>query len=545
MTRLTDMPEWTALQKHHDQIKTAHLRDLFAKDPGRGGRLAVEAAGLYFDYSKNRLTDETLTRLIALARACGLEAAVKAMFSGEKINATENRAVLHVALRNRSDRPIMVDGRDVMPDVNAVLQKMVGFCRRIRAREWRGYSGMPIRNIVNIGIGGSHLGPEMAYNALKPYSNRDLVVRFVSNVDATDFAEQTRDLNPAETLFIVASKTFTTDETMTNAASARAWCLAALKDNAAVARHFVALSTNAAEVRKFGIDTENMFEFWDWVGGRYSLCSAIGLSVMVAIGPENFEELLSGFHDMDRHFAETKLEQNMPVIKALIGIWYANFFGAETCAVLPYDQYLGLLPAYLQQANMESNGKCVDKQGAHVAWQTGPVVWGQPGTNGQHAFYQLIHQGTRLIPCDFIGFLRSHNEIGDHHVKLNANMLAQAEALAFGKTAGEVAREGDPAKLVPYKTFEGNRPTNTILAERLTPRTLGALVALYEHEIFTQGVIWNIYSFDQWGVQLGKVLAKKILAELTAGADPAASHDSSTNALVQKLRRARVKPGPR
>ena len=538
MTRLTDKPEWKALQDHYGRIENIHLRELFRTDPNRGTRLAVEAAGLYFDYSKNRLTDETLKKLIALARACGLKGAIKAMFSGEKINATEDRPVLHIALRNRSNRPIMVDGRDVMPEVNAVLKKMAAFCRRVRAREWRGYSGIPIRNIVNIGIGGSHLGPAMACDALRPYSNRDMVVRFVSNVDATDFVEQTRDLNPAETLFVVASKTFTTDETMTNAAAARAWCLETLRDETAVARHFVALSTNTAEVGRFGIDPENMFEFWDWVGGRYSLCSAIGLSLMMAIGPENFEDMLAGFHEMDNHFAEAEFEKNMPVIKALIGIWYGNFFGAETCAVLPYDQYLDLLPAYLQQANMESNGKCVDKQGVRVGWQTGPVVWGQPGTNGQHAFYQLIHQGTRLIPCDFIGFRRSHNNIGEHHVKLTANMLAQTESLAFGKTAEQAAGEGGSASLVPYRTFEGNRPTNTILGDLLTPRVFGALVALYEHEIFTQGVIWDVFSFDQWGVQLGKVLAKKLLVELKSGREPDGSHDSSTNALIRKCGQA-------
>ena len=536
--RLHKRPEWKALKKHADAVKPTHLRDLFRDDPARGKRLALEACGLYLDYSKNRITDETLKLLLDLARACRVPEAAQDMFAGKKINETEHRAVLHVALRNRSNTPILVDRKDVMPDINAVLDKMAGFARKVRAGEWLGYTGKPIKNIVNIGIGGSDLGPVMAYEALKPYTDRRLTVRFVSNVDATHFAECTRDLDPAETLFIVASKTFTTQETMTNAGTARAWCLAALKDNAAVARHFVAVSTAATEVAKFGIDTANMFGFWDWVGGRYSLCSAIGLPVMLAIGPENFIQMLEGYHAMDRHFAEAPLDQNMPVILALLGIWYNNFFGAETQAILPYDQYLHRFAAYFQQADMESNGKGTDKQGKAVQWQTGPVIWGEPGTNGQHAFYQLIHQGTKLIPCDFIAFAKSQNPIGDHHDKFMANSFAQTEALAFGKTEAEVVAEGTPAKLVPFKVFEGNRPTNSILAERLTPKTLGTLIALYEHKIFVQGVIWNVYSFDQWGVQLGKVLADKILKELTDPNAPLA-HDSSTNELIKRYKAGR------
>lgn len=538
MTRLTKRPEWKALKKHADAIKTTHLRDLFGANPARGKELSLEACGLYLDYSKNRITAETLKLLLDLARTCRIQEAAQDMFTGKKINGTEQRAVLHIALRNRSNTPILVDRKDVMPEVNAVLDKMAGFARKVRAGEWLGYTGKPIRNIVNIGIGGSDLGPVMAYEALKPYCDRKLTVRFVSNVDATHFAECTRDLDPAETLFIVASKTFTTQETMTNAETARAWILAALKDKAAVARHFVAVSTAADEVSKFGIDTANMFGFWDWVGGRYSLCSAIGLPVMIAIGPENFTQLLDGYHAMDRHFVEAPLEQNMPVLMALLGIWYNNFFGSETHAILPYDQYLHRFAAYFQQADMESNGKGVDKQGKPVQWETGPVIWGEPGTNGQHAFYQLIHQGTKLIPCDFIGFIRSQNPIGDHHDKFMANYFAQTEALAFGKTEAEVAAEGTPAKLVPFKVFEGNRPTNSILAERLTPETLGSLIALYEHKIFVQGVIWNVYSFDQWGVQLGKVLANKILPELK-DKDTALAHDSSTNELIRRYRSGR------
>jgi glucose-6-phosphate isomerase len=536
--RLANRPEWKALQAHFKSIRNTHLRDLFRADPARGRRLALEVEGLYLDYSKNRVTDETLRLLVALARACGVPEAAQAMFAGNPINATEQRAVLHVALRNRSNRPILVAGQDVMPEVNAVLDKMAGFAREVRAGRWLGYTGKPIRAIVNIGIGGSDLGPVMATEALKPFSQRNLILRFVSNVDATHFAECTRDLDPAETLFIVASKTFTTQETMTNAESARAWCLAALKNPAAVARHFVAVSTAAGEVQRFGIDPANMFGFWDWVGGRYSLCSAIGLPLMIAIGPERFTEMLEGFHAMDRHFLDTPLERNMPVLLALLGVWYNNCFGAETHAILPYDQYLHRFAAYFQQADMESNGKSVTRRGKPVRWQTGPVIWGEPGTNGQHAFYQLIHQGTKLIPCDFIGFCRSHNPIGDHHAKFMANYFAQTEALAFGKTAAEVAAEGTPATLVPFKVFEGNRPTNSLLAEQMTPRTLGLLIALYEHKIFTQGVIWDVYSFDQWGVQLGKVLANTILKELE---DPAAApaHDSSTNELIRRFKSAR------
>jgi glucose-6-phosphate isomerase len=537
--RLTNRTEWKALKKHHAELAPLHLRDLFKAAPGRAEQLSLEACGLFLDYSKNRVSARTMDLLFALARAAAVPRAAEDMFTGKIINVTEHRAVLHVALRNRANRPILVEGKDVMPEVNAVLEKMSGFARKVRAGEWRGHTGKPIRNIVNIGIGGSDLGPVMAVEALKPYSDRRLTVRFVSNVDATHFAEVTRDLDPAETLFIVASKTFTTQETMTNAETARAWTLAALKDPAAVARHFVAVSTAAREVAAFGIDTANMFEFWDWVGGRYSLCSAIGLPVMLAIGPEHFLALLDGYHAMDRHFAEAPLEQNMPVVLALLGIWHNNFFGAETHAILPYDQYLHRFPAYFQQADMESNGKGVDKQGKPVTWQTGPVIWGEPGTNGQHAFYQLIHQGTKLIPCDFIGFCKSQNPIGDHHDKFMANFFAQTEALAFGKTAEEVAAEGTPADLIPFKVFEGNRPTNTILAERLTPQVLGSLIALYEHKIFVQGVIWNVFSFDQWGVQLGKVLANKVLKELQSRETPALAHDASTNQLIRRYRTAR------
>jgi glucose-6-phosphate isomerase len=535
--KLNKRPEWKALKKHAEVIKATHLRDLFRDDPARGKRLTLESCGLYLDYSKNRITDETLKRLLDLARACRVQEAAGEMFAGKAINETEKRAVLHIALRNRSNTPILVNRKDVMPEINAVLEKMAGFARKVRAGEWQGYTGKPIKNIVNIGIGGSDLGPVMAYEALKPYADRRLTLRFVSNVDATHFAECTRDLDPAETLFIVASKTFTTQETMTNAESARAWCLAALKDRAAVARHFVAVSTASDEVAKFGIDPANMFGFWDWVGGRYSLCSAIGLPVMLAIGPEHFSAMLDGFHAMDRHFAEAPLEQNMPVLLALLGLWYNNFFNAQTQAILPYDQYLARFAAYFQQADMESNGKGTDKQGKPVQWETGPVIWGEPGTNGQHAFYQLIHQGTKLIPCDFIGFIKSQNPIGDHHDKFMANYFAQTEALAFGKSETEVVAEGTPAKLVPFKVFNGNRPTNSILAERLTPKVLGALIALYEHKIFVQGVIWNVYSFDQWGVQLGKLLANKILPELqTPGA--VLGHDSSTNELIRRYKNA-------
>ncbi len=536
--RLTDLPEWTALQAHANALRSASLRDLFARDPVRGERLTTEACGWYLDYSKNRLTDDTLRLLVALAQAQGLAPAIAAMFRGDAINATENRAVLHTALRNRATTPVLVDGKDVMPGINQVLDRMAAFTRQVRAGAWLGYTGKPIRAIVNIGIGGSDLGPVMAYEALRLYSARNLIVRFVSNVDGAHFHEQTQDLDPAETLFIVASKTFTTQETMLNAATARAWCLRALQDPAAVARHFVAVSTAEAEVVKFGIDPANMFGFWDWVGGRYSLCSAIGLPVMLAIGPERFLELLDGFHAMDRHFAETPFERNLPVLLGLIGLWYNNFFGAETHALLPYSQYLSRFPAYFQQGDMESNGKSTDKQGRRVAWQTGPVIWGEPGTNGQHAFYQLLHQGTKLIPADFIGFTQPHADprVRSHHAAFMANLVAQTEALAFGKTADEVRAEKTPEALVPFKTFEGNRPTNTLLAESLTPFSLGALIALYEHKIFVQGVLWDVYSFDQWGVQLGKVLAGKVLAELDAKAEPALKHDSSTNALIRRCR---------
>jgi glucose-6-phosphate isomerase len=535
-----ELPHWQALIEHQHQIANTHLRQMFAEDPGRAGRLRIAAAGWTLDFSKNRVLDRTLELLRGLARACELEQARAAMFAGEAINRTEDRPVLHVALRNRSNSPILVGGQDVMPEVRAVLTQMAGFAEQIRSGRWLGHTRKPIRNLVNIGIGGSDLGPAMACEALRSWSDRKLRVRFVSNVDGTHLVEQTRDLDPAETLFIVASKTFTTQETLTNARSAREWLLASLKEPAAVARHFVAVSTAAELVAEFGIDAErNMFRFWDWVGGRYSLCSAIGLPLMVAIGPAHFGELLQGYFDMDRHFAEAPLEANLPATLALLGVWYADFFGAETHAVLPYDQYLQRLPAYLQQADMESNGKSVDKAGRPVGYPTGPVLWGEPGTNGQHAFYQLIHQGTRLIPADFIGFVRSRNPIGDHHDKLMANFFAQTEALAFGKTAEEVAAEGTPAGLVAYKTFAGNRPTNTLLADELTPHALGALIAAYEHKIFCQGVIWDVYSFDQWGVQLGKVLAGAILAELTAEQEPRLAHDSSTNDLIRQYRSRR------
>jgi glucose-6-phosphate isomerase len=534
--KLTERPEWQALSRHREAMAGRSIRELFAADPGRGERFVLEAAGLYADYAKHRITAETLQVLLGLARAVGLPREIEAMFTGERINRTEKRPVLHVALRNRSNTPILVDGKDVMPEVNRVLAKMATFADRARSGEWRGFTGKPIRHLVNIGIGGSDLGPVMVTEALKPYSDRTRTVEFVSNIDGTHLAETLRGKAPAETLFIVASKTFTTQETMTNAASARQWLLDALGDPRATARHFVALSTNEAEVRRFGIDPANMFEFWDWVGGRYSLGSAIGLSVMVAVGPEQFGRLLDGFHAMDRHFRESPLEGNLPVILALLGIWYTNFWGAETHAILPYDQYLHRFPAYFQQGDMESNGKSVDRAGRRVAYQTGPVVWGEPGTNGQHAFYQLIHQGTRLVPCDFIGFARSHNPLGDHHAKLMSNLFAQTEALAFGRTEAEVrAEERDPA-LVPFKCFEGNRPTTTILAERLTPEVLGALIALYEHKIFVQGIVWDINSFDQWGVELGKKLAGRILPELIDPATPLA-HDSSTNALIRRYRR--------
>jgi len=537
---LTQGTAWNALREHYEAVKTVHMRDLFAKDPGRGARLVCDAQGIYLDYSKNRLTDDTMRLLLDLANAAGLRSGIDAMFRGDKLNVTENRAVLHVALRAPTDAAIKVDGENVVPKVHAVIEKMAGFANRIRSGEWKGHTGKRIRNVVNIGIGGSDLGPVMAYEALRAYSDRALTGRFVSNVDATDVAESTRDLDPAETLFIVCSKTFTTQETLANAQTARAWCLQALKNDKAVARHFVAVSTNADQVAKFGIDPANMFEFWDWVGGRYSLPSAIGLSLMVAIGPERFREMLAGYHAMDEHFRTAPFDKNLPVLLGLIGLWYVNFFGAESQAILPYDHYLGRLSAYLQQLDMESNGKRVDRDGSVVNYQTGPVIWGQPGTNGQHAYYQLIHQGTRLIPCDFIGFCRSLNPLGQHHDLLTSNLFAQTEALAFGKTAAEVEAEGAPPAMVPHRTFPGNRPTNTLLIEQLTPEMFGRLIALYEHKVFVQGTIWRINSFDQWGVELGKVLAKRITPELTSGTDPDLRHDSSTNALIRRYRRLRL-----
>jgi glucose-6-phosphate isomerase len=536
---LTTHPAWHALSAHADDMRGRSLRALFAADPSRGTRFTAEAAGLYLDYSKNRITDETIRLLAALARACRLDERIAAMFRGEPINTTEGRAVLHVALRAPRDASIVVDGEDVVPGVHDVLDRMAAFAAQVRDGRWRGHTGRPIRAVVNVGIGGSDLGPVMAYEALRHYSARDLTFRFVSNVDGTDFAEATRDLDPAETLFIIASKTFTTLETMANARTARQWTLAALGDERAVARHFVAVSTNAKAVAAFGIDTSQMFGFWDWVGGRYSMDSAIGLSTMIAVGAERFHEMLAGFHAMDEHFRTAPVERNLPALMGLIAIWHANFFGAATAAVLPYDQYLKRLPAYLQQLTMESNGKHVTLEGARVDYETGPIYWGEPGTNGQHSFYQLIHQGTRIVPCDFIGFGRSLNPIGEHHDLLMANVFAQTQALAFGKTEDEVRAEGTPERLVPHRAFEGNRPTNTILAERLTPHTLGALVALYEHSVFTQGAIWGIDSFDQWGVELGKVLAMNIAPELTAEGEPELGHDSSTNALIRKYRAMR------
>jgi glucose-6-phosphate isomerase len=536
---LTRRPAWQALRAHYDQVKDLHLRKLFADDPKRGERLTAEGAGLFLDYSKNRVTDETLRLLLELAQQSGLLGRIDAMFHGEKINVTEKRAVLHVALRAPRGRRIVVDGQDVVPEVHEVLDRMADFSNRVRSGAWKGYTGKPIRAVINIGIGGSDLGPVMAYEALKFYSDRSRTFRFVSNIDGTDFVEATRDLDPAETLFIVSSKTFTTLETMTNARTARAWLLRALGDDKAVARHFVAVSTNAHEVERFGIDTANMFGFWDWVGGRYSMDSAIGLSTMIAVGPENFREMLAGFHEMDEHFRTTPLERNLPVLHAVLGLWYNDFFGAQTVAVLPYDQYLKRFPAYLQQLTMESNGKHVTLDGTRVTYETGPIYWGEPGTNGQHSFYQLIHQGTRLIPCDFLGFCQTLNPLGNHHDVLMANLFAQTEALAFGKTAEQVKAEGTRDDLVPHRVFEGNRPTNTILAERLTPRILGALVALYEHSVFTQGVIWQIDSFDQWGVELGKVLAQRIVPELEAKGEPKLGHDSSTNALIHRYRKER------
>jgi glucose-6-phosphate isomerase len=534
--RPTQRSAWQALLGHYQEVKDLHLRKLFADDAARGERMTLDVAGLYLDYSKNRVTDETMRLLLQLAEQSGLADRIEAMFRGDKINVTENRAVLHTALRAPRDASIMVDGHDVVPDVHRVLDRMADFSDRVRSGQWRGHTGKPIRNVVNIGIGGSDLGPMMAYEALRRFAKPELNLGFVSNVDATDFVQTVRDFDPAETLFIVSSKTFTTLETLTNAHSARAWCLASLNDDAAIAKHFVAVSTNAEEVAKFGIDTANMFEFWDWVGGRYSYDSAIGLSLMVAIGPANFRDMLAGMHAMDMHFRNAPFEANLPVLLGLIGIWYNNFFGAQTHAVLPYSQYLWRLSAYLQQLDMESDGKHVDLEGRHVDCQTGPIVWGQPGTNGQHAFYQLIHQGTKLIPCDFIGFCRALDPLGDHQDLLMANVFAQTEALAFGKTADEVAAEGVPAAQVPHRTFEGNRPTNTILAEQLSPEILGKLIAMYEHKVFTQGTVWNINSFDQWGVELGKVLAMRIIPELKSEAEPQLAHDSSTNALIRRYR---------
>ena len=532
--RPTQLNAWKALEAHSRTIKEMHLRKLFADDPRRDERLTAEAIGIYFDYSKHRITDETVRLLLKLAEESDLRSRIDAMFRGEKINVTERRAVLHVALRAPKGQSIVVDGEDVVPQVHAVLDKMADFCRRVRSGEWKGHSGKPIRNIINIGIGGSDLGPVMAYEALRYYSQRELTFRFVSNIDGTDFAEATRDLDAEETLFIIASKTFTTLETMTNAHTARDWSLNALKEPAAVAKHFVAVSTNDAEVAKFGIDTANMFEFWDWVGGRYSMDSAIGLSTMIAIGPDHFRDMLSGFHEMDEHFRSAPFERNLPVLMGLLGLWYNDFFGTQTVAVLPYDQYLKRFPAYLQQLTMESNGKHVTLDGTEVDYETGPIYWGEPGTNGQHSFYQLIHQGTKLIPCDFIAFIQPLNPLGRHHDLLMANVFAQAEALAFGKTPEEVRAEGTPEWLVSHKTFEGNRPSSTILLERLTPAALGKLVALYEHSVFTQGAIWHIDSFDQWGVELGKALAARIIPELKTGAKNQLSHDSSTNSLIRR-----------
>ena len=538
-------PAWKALAAHHEEIGKLHLRQLFAGDPARGERLTAEAAGIYLDYSKNRITDETLRLLLQLAGESRVAAKRDAMFRGEKINITENRAVLHVALRAPRGASILVDGRNVVPEVHAVLDKMAAFSDRVRSGEWKGHTGKPIRNVINIGIGGSDLGPVMAYEALRHYSIGSIAFRFVSNIDSTDFAEAVRGLDASETLFIVSSKTFTTLETMTNAHTARDWLLAGTGgDPKAIARHFVAVSTNAAEVSKFGIDTANMFEFWDWVGGRYSMDSAIGLSTMIAIGPENFRAMLSGFHAMDEHFRTAPFERNLPVLLGLLSVWYNDFFGAQTVAVLPYEQYLKRFPAYLQQLTMESNGKSVTLEGAPVAHDTGPVYWGEPGTNGQHSFYQLIHQGTRLIPCDFIAFAQTLNPIGEHHDMLLANVFAQAEALAFGKTAEEVKAEGTPDWLVPHRVFEGNRPSNTILVDRLTPESLGKLVALYEHSTFTQGAIWNIDSFDQWGVELGKALAKRIVPELAGKDEPQLRHDSSTNTLIRRYRKLKSAAGP-
>jgi glucose-6-phosphate isomerase len=535
---LTKRKAWKDLEAHYKKVRKAHLRKLFAKDPMRGQRLTAEAVGILLDYSKNRITDETLTLLMQLAEESGLRTRIDAMFGGEKINITEERAVLHVALRAPKGASIIVDGENVVPRVHEVLDKMSNFCNRVRNGEWKGFTGRRIRNVINIGIGGSDLGPVMAYEALRHYTDRAITVGFISNIDGTDFAEAVRGLDPSETLFIVSSKTFTTLETMTNARTARTWSLEAFGgDQKSVARHFVAVSTNTVEVAKFGIDTANMFEFWDWVGGRYSMGSAIGLSTMIAIGPDHFRAMLDGSHQMDEHFRTAPFEQNLPVLMGLISLWHNNFFGAQTVAVLPYEQYLKRFPAYLQQLTMESNGKHVTLDGTEVGYQTGPIYWGEPGTNGQHSFYQLVHQGTRFIACDFIAFGRSLNPLGQHHDMLIANVYAQAEALAFGKNPEEVESEGTPPWLAPHRVFDGNRPSNMILAERLTPETLGKLVALYEHSVFTQGAIWNINSFDQWGVELGKVLAQRIIPELQSKDEPTLRHDSSTNQLIRYFRR--------
>jgi len=538
---LTALPGWHALEAHAEQMRGLHLRSLFANDPTRGERLVAESAHLYFDYSKNRITDETIRLLVALAEACHLGDRIEAMFGGQRINTTEKRAVLHVALRAPRDAAMSSDGGNVMPGVHEVLDQMAAFAVQVRDGSWRGHSGLAVRTIINIGIGGSDLGPAMAYEALKHYSSRDLTIRFVSNVDGTDFVEATRDLDPAQTLFIVSSKTFTTLETMANAQAARRWTLEALGSEDAIRQHFVAVSTNAEAVAAFGIDADHMFRFWDWVGGRYSMASAIGLSTMIAIGPDNYREMLAGFHGMDEHFRTAAFERNLPVLHGLLAIWNTNFLDAPTVAVLPYDQYLKRFPAYLQQLTMESNGKHVTREGLRVDYQTGPIYWGEPGTNGQHSFYQLIHQGTRLIPCDFIGFGQALNTLDEQHDLLMANVFAQTEALALGKTAEELRAEGTPERLVPHRTCEGNRPTNTILAERLTPRTLGALIALYEHSVFTQGTVWQIDSFDQWGVELGKVLAKRIVPELTSPGEPLLAHDSSTNTLIRRYRRIKAR----
>jgi glucose-6-phosphate isomerase len=540
VTPLRERGAWKALENHHAEVGGLHLRQLFADDPERGERMTTDGAGLHLDYSKNRITDESLRLLVSLAEESGVAERRDAMFRGERINVSEDRSVLHVALRMPRERSLIVDGEDVVKQVHEVLDRMGAFCERVRSGEWRGQTGKPIRAVVNIGIGGSDLGPVMAYEGLRHYSAREMTFRFVSNVDGTDFAEATRDLDPAETLFVVSSKTFTTLETMTNAHTAREWSLAGLGgSDDAVAKHFVAVSTNAEGVAEFGIDTSNMFGFWEWVGGRYSMDSAIGLSTMLAIGPERFAEMLAGFHSMDEHFAGTPLERNLPALMGLLAVWYGGFFGAQTVGVFPYDRYLLRFPAYLQQLTMESNGKHVTLDGARVDYDTGAIYWGEPGTNGQHSFYQLIHQGTRLIPCDFIGFLHSLNPLGEHHDLLLSNVFAQGEALAFGKTPEEVRAEGTPEEVVPHRVMEGNRPSNTILAERLDPRTLGALVALYEHSVFTQGAVWGIDSFDQWGVELGKALAKRIIPELQADSEPELTHDSSTNALIRRYRAAR------